>query len=317
MESEQKFVNSSTGTEVGKKEEKEIRETDVKINKHVCFELLPEDENEEISNTFQIDVSVGDVVKKVILMDNEKDGQNDDKHRIDDFYVHFPSSQSRAQERIKQLEEENDEAQQKYCPETEDITDDEEKNDNNVVVVRKNVSDNKDKGITDTREAENIEEEAEMKQKEDIKEDKAEDENKDEKEVEVKNVDKVKTDIEKTKDSERLESNAPENKEEIRKIKTIEKEESDDDPAKEDDGKNIKGDYETEEDMDTNEGSKLKVDNVEIDSENENVDNDEIHKNEEDVNNDPDLVYMESGSNFEDNLNEKWKTLQDGTVLKR
>ena len=73
MESEQKFVNSSMGTEDGKKEEKEIRETDARIDKHVCFELLPEDENEEISNAFQIDVSVGDVVKKVMLMDNEKD----------------------------------------------------------------------------------------------------------------------------------------------------------------------------------------------------------------------------------------------------
>ena len=88
--------------------------------------------------------------------------------------MHFPSLQSRAQERIKQLEEENDEAQQKYCPETEDITDDEEKKDNNVVVVRKNASESKDKGIADTREGENIEE-AEMKQKEDSKEDKAED----------------------------------------------------------------------------------------------------------------------------------------------
>ena len=105
-----------------------------------------------------------------------------------------------------------------------------------------------------------------------------------------------------------MESNATKNKEEICKIKTIEKEESDDDPAKED-GKNIKGDYEAEQDMDTNEGSKSKVYSVEIDSKNENLDNDEICKNEEDVNNDADLVYMESGSDFEDNLNEKWKTL--------
>ena len=81
---------------------KDIRETDVKTNKHVHFELLPEDENEEISDAFKIDVSVGDVVKKVILMGDEQDGQDEDKHRIDDFYVHFPSLQSRVQERIKQ-----------------------------------------------------------------------------------------------------------------------------------------------------------------------------------------------------------------------
>ena len=58
-------------------------------------------------------MSVGDVVKKVILMGDEKDRQDEDKHRIDDFYVHFPSLQSRAQERIKQFEEKNDETEGK------------------------------------------------------------------------------------------------------------------------------------------------------------------------------------------------------------
>ena len=432
MESEQNFVKCSAGTEEGKKEEKQIRETDVKTNKHVHFELLPEDENEEISDEFQIDVSVGDVVKKVILMGNEKDTQDEDKHRIDDFYVHFPSSQSRAQERIKQLEEQNDEGEGKYCPETEDIMDDEGK-EKHVVVVRKNASDSKDEGIIDPRDIENIQEEQEVKEKEDIKDikdDKVEDEenktegivedkilnvqevdihkkddvigeekkkedvreevtkedsvrmdelekegnerkndkedgeeekkiegeketnsttksvvedekegmkceegmlhkeanetkqdkNKDGQEVKVKDVDKVdniKTDTEKTKDSERLEINATENRQEIHKMKTIEKEESDDNNAKDDDGKNIKGDYESEKEMDTNEGSKSKVDSVDIDSEHENVENAEIRKKEEDANDDPDLVYIEGGSDFEDNLNEKWKKLEYGTVLKR
>ena len=143
MESVKDFVKCSAGTEEGKKEVKDIRETDVKTNKHVHFELLPGDENEEISDAFKIDVSVGDVIKKVILMGDEQDRQDEDKHRIDDFYVHFPSLQSRAQERIKQLEEQNDEEEGKYCPETEDIMDDEEK-EKNIVMVRKNASDSKD-----------------------------------------------------------------------------------------------------------------------------------------------------------------------------
>ena len=114
-----------------------------------------------------------------------------------------------------------------------------------------------------------------------------------------------------------MEINATENRQEIRKMKTIEKEESDDDNVKDDDGKNIKEDYESEKEMDTNEGSKSKVDSVDIDSENENIDNAEICKKEEDANDDPDLVYIEGGSDFENNLNEKWKTLEYGTVLKR
>ena len=146
------------------------------------------------------------------------------------------------------------------------------------------------------------------------------DENKDEQEVKIKDVDKVdnvKTETEKTKDSERLEINATENGQEIRKMKTTEKEESDDDNVKDDDGKNIKGDYESEKEMDTNEASKSNIDTVDIDSENEDVENAEICKKEEDANDDLDLVYVEGGLDFEDILNEKWKNLEYGTVLKR
>ena len=220
MESEQNFIKCSVGTEEGKKDEKDIRETDVKSNKHVHFELLPEDENEEISDAFQIDVSVGDVVKKVILMGNEKDGQDEDKHRIVDFYVHFPSSQSRAQERIKQLEEQNDEAEGKYCPETEDIMDDEEK-EKNVVVVCKNASDSKDKGIIDPRDVENIQEEQEVKEKEDIKDDKVEDEeNKTEGIVEAKILNIQEVDICK-KDDVIVEEKKKDAREEVRKEDSV------------------------------------------------------------------------------------------------
>ena len=74
--------------------------------------------------------------------------------------------------------------------------------------------------------------------------------------------------------------------------------------------------------MDTNEASKSNFNTVDIDSENEDVENAEIRKKEEkekkkDVNDDPDLVYIEGGLDFEDNLNEKWKNLEYGTVLKR
>ena len=97
----------------------------------------------------------------------------------------------------------------------------------------------------------------------------------------------------------------------------IEKEESDDDNAKDDDGKNIKGDYESEKEMDTNKATKSNVDTVDIDSENEDIENAEIRKKEDDANDDPDLIYIEGGLDFEDNLNEKWKNLEYGTVLKR
>ena len=97
-----------------------------KSEKHVSFKFIPEDEEEEISDDFQIDVSVGDFVNRVILMGIEMDIKKAEQHRIDDFYVNFASSQSRAGEIIQKLQDEDTE-NNKYSPELEDITDDETK----------------------------------------------------------------------------------------------------------------------------------------------------------------------------------------------
>ena len=157
MKTQEEYVNSNTITErLNKKEEEtEVRDdersTDMKehvaimkdgegqgkkdeglaesdptatVYKHVHFEMLPEDEREDISDSFQINVSMGEVVNKVLLMDDNND--TDEKHKIDNFYVQFPSSQSRAPEIISKLKAEDERKSNKYCPQTEDITDDED-----------------------------------------------------------------------------------------------------------------------------------------------------------------------------------------------
>ena len=93
-----------------------------KIEKHVTFEFISEDDEKEIADNVQIDVSVADVVNRVILMGAAND-KEEEEHRIEEFYVNFPSSQSRAGEIIQKLEEETE--NKKYSPVTEDITDDE------------------------------------------------------------------------------------------------------------------------------------------------------------------------------------------------
>ena len=62
-------------------------------------------------------------MNRVILMGTEMDINKAEEQRIDDFYVNFPSSQSRAGEIIQKLQEETE--IKKYSPVTEDITDDE------------------------------------------------------------------------------------------------------------------------------------------------------------------------------------------------
>ena len=111
------------------KEEKGTVEIDEKEEKRVRFEFLPQDEEEEneLSDAFQIKVEVGNVVNRVMLMDEDGiDGTDEThSHRIDKFYVEFPSSQTRVPEIIQRLKDE-DEKNTTYSPETEDITDDED-----------------------------------------------------------------------------------------------------------------------------------------------------------------------------------------------
>ena len=106
---EKEYVKSNEDTEDAEIMEncEETKEKGVKTSeKHVTFEFIPGDEEEEISDNFQIDVSVRDVVNRVILMGAKMDINKAEEHRIDDFYVNFPSSQSRAGEIIQKLQEE-------------------------------------------------------------------------------------------------------------------------------------------------------------------------------------------------------------------
>ena len=100
--------------------------TDVeKPKKHVHFDIMEDDENEKLFENFKIEVSVADIVNRVILMN--ADEENTEKHTIDEFYVQFPSSQTRAPEIIQKLSE-KEEKKNTYKPDIEDITDDEEEN---------------------------------------------------------------------------------------------------------------------------------------------------------------------------------------------
>ena len=123
---EKEYVKSNKDTEDAEIMDncEETKEKSVKKSeKHVTFQFIPGDEDEEISDNFHIDVSVADVVNRVILMGTEMDINKEEEHRIDNFYVNFPSSQSRAGEIIQKLEEEAE--IKNYSPVTEDITDDE------------------------------------------------------------------------------------------------------------------------------------------------------------------------------------------------
>ena len=88
---------------------KHLYKVSKKSEKHVSFKFIPEDEEEEISDNFQIDVSVGDVINRVILMGDKMDIKKAEQHSIDDFYVNFTSLQSRGGDIIQKLQEEDTE----------------------------------------------------------------------------------------------------------------------------------------------------------------------------------------------------------------
>ena len=83
------------------------------VKKQVRFDLINEDMN---SNHFGINVSVADVVNKVFLVEDSE------KHKIDEIYKNFPSSQISGQKFFEDLEQKEKE-KEKYEVETEDISD--------------------------------------------------------------------------------------------------------------------------------------------------------------------------------------------------
>ena len=127
--SEQVYVlhDGESGTQV-QKDAPDVSKTE----KHVHFELLSEDDKQELADTFQIKVNVGDCINRLVLMEDDDD---EGRHRIDDSYINFPSSQSRAPEIIKQLDEEPKHTLT-YTPDVEDITDDDEESGNNKEEVK-------------------------------------------------------------------------------------------------------------------------------------------------------------------------------------
>ena len=87
---EEKLV-ASEENEDGKEDENKCDETKNK-EKKVHFDL-DENDVEEENKFVQIQVQVDNIVKTVIGMQDT--GEDERKHQIDDFYVNFPSSQSR------------------------------------------------------------------------------------------------------------------------------------------------------------------------------------------------------------------------------
>ena len=83
------------------------------VKKQVRFDLINEDMN---SNHFGINVSVADVVNKVFIVEDSG------KHKIDDIYENFPSSQISGQKFFEDLEKKEKE-KETYKVKTEDISD--------------------------------------------------------------------------------------------------------------------------------------------------------------------------------------------------
>ncbi|MCG8626792.1 MAG: hypothetical protein MJE68_32920, partial [Proteobacteria bacterium] len=89
------------------------------VKKQVRFELIDEDKNtDDNRQDFGLDISVGEIVKNVF----DDQGETAEKHKIDDIYENFPSSQISGKEFFAQYEKKESDT---YSVVTEDITDDE------------------------------------------------------------------------------------------------------------------------------------------------------------------------------------------------
>ena len=87
------------------------------IKKQVRFDL--EEEDEKNDTDFGINITVDNVVNHVLLVHEDIEG-NSEKHKIDDIYENFPSSQVSGQKFIEDFEKKESE---QYKVETEDISD--------------------------------------------------------------------------------------------------------------------------------------------------------------------------------------------------
>ena len=116
---EDKLV-ASEENEDGMEDENKCDETKNK-EKKVHFDL-DENDVEEENKFMQIQVQVDNIVKTVIGMQDTDEDER--KHQIDDFYVNFPSSQSRLSEHMENLSNQlKTEEKENYSIETEDISD--------------------------------------------------------------------------------------------------------------------------------------------------------------------------------------------------
>ena len=267
----------------------------VKSEKHVRFELVDKDEK-EVEERNNINEKVEKVIEVVSL------GIEDTK--IDKEYEDFPSSQVSGEKYAEKMKE-------KYSVETEDITDEEivETSENKEEVTKKDVVQCVEK------------KEEEIESEKDEKDRKCDDFTNNEQKQEIIKEDETEVESEKVEEKEesrkedetKVESENVEEKEDI--IKEDEKDNKIEDftnnEEKHDSSKEAEKEIESE---------KVEEDkNSEGNDKKEDEDEESLHEKEEDEtggHNDPDLIY-ESGSDYEENLVEKWKQLKDGDKLNR
>ena len=128
------------------------------IKKQVRFHL-EDDENGEDTN-FGINITVVDVVNRVLLVEEDKGNDEAGKHKIDEIYENFPSSQVSGKKFFEDLEQKEKE---KYKVETEDISDVEENNANDIEKGKKKETDVNRSDVEDKEQEKNETNEVEQK----------------------------------------------------------------------------------------------------------------------------------------------------------
>ena len=129
------------------------------IKKQVRFHL-EDDENGEDTN-FGINITVADV-NRVLLVEEDKGNDEAGKHKIDEIYENFPSSQVSGKKFFEDLEQKEKE-KEKYKVETEDISDVEENNANDVEKGKKKETDVNRSDVEDKEQEKNETNEVEQK----------------------------------------------------------------------------------------------------------------------------------------------------------
>ena len=130
------------------------------IKKQVRFHL-EEDEHGEDTN-FGINITVADAVNRVLLVEEYTGNDEAGKHKIDDIYENFPSSQVSSKKFFENLEQKEKEKKE-YRVETEDISDVEENNTNDVEKGKKKETDVNRSDVQDKEQEKNESNEVEQK----------------------------------------------------------------------------------------------------------------------------------------------------------